>query len=81
MGGRLDLFKKTLSLESVAASTSTRKFGLLQQRTSASVVARVRSMVRIQETKTPANAKPFPSLNPRALKVERSERMSRWTIE
>merc|ERR1719473_2213665 len=41
----LDLFKKTLSLESVAASTSTRKFGLLQQRTSASVVARVRSMV------------------------------------
>merc|ERR1719460_1664325 len=41
----LDLFKKTLSLESVAASTSTRKFGLLQQRTSASVVSRVRSMV------------------------------------
>jgi hypothetical protein len=41
----LDLFKKTLSLESVAASTSTRKFGLLQQRTSASVVARIRNMV------------------------------------
>merc|ERR1719161_379541 len=41
----LDLFKKTLSLESVAASTSTRKFGLLQQRTSASVVSRVRNMV------------------------------------
>merc|ERR1719409_1122061 len=45
----LDLFKKTLSLESVAASTSTRKFGLLQRRTSAhtsvSVVARAREMV------------------------------------
>merc|ERR1719161_321688 len=41
----LDLFKKTLSLESVAASVSTRKFGLLQQRTSASVVSRVRNMV------------------------------------
>jgi hypothetical protein len=41
----LDLFKKTLSLESVAASTSTRKFGLLQQRTSASVVSRARNMV------------------------------------
>merc|ERR1719247_2988688 len=41
--------QKTLSLESVAASTSTRKFGLLQQRTSAtakaSVVSRVRNMV------------------------------------
>merc|ERR1719161_976147 len=45
----LDLFKKTLSLESVAASVSTRKFGLLQQRTSASarasVVARAKNMV------------------------------------
>jgi septal ring factor EnvC (AmiA/AmiB activator) len=41
----LDLFKKTLSLESVASSVSTRKFGLLQQRTSASVVSRVRNMV------------------------------------
>merc|ERR1719178_180059 len=41
----LDLFKKTLSLESVASSVSTRKFGLLQQRTSASVASRVRNMV------------------------------------
>merc|ERR1719398_292972 len=41
----LDLFKKTLSLESVASSVSTRKFGLLQQRTSASVVSRVGNMV------------------------------------
>merc|ERR1719171_1066506 len=41
----LDLFKKTLSLESVASSVSTRKFGLLQQHTSASVVSRVRNMV------------------------------------
>merc|ERR1719409_875508 len=41
----LDLFKKTLSLESVASSVSTRKFGLLQQRTAASVVSRVRNMV------------------------------------
>merc|ERR1719201_3130373 len=41
----LDLFKKTLSLESVASSVSTRKFGLLQQRTSASVVSRVRNTV------------------------------------
>merc|ERR1719247_3527558 len=41
--------QKTLSLESVASSVSTRKFGLLQQRTSAraeaSVVARARTMV------------------------------------
>merc|ERR1719407_312111 len=36
----LDLFKKTLSLEQ-----TTRKFGFLQKRSSASVVARARSMV------------------------------------
>merc|ERR1719409_1143230 len=47
----LDLFKKTLSPESVAASTSTRKFGLLQQRTSASVVARARNMVAVMTRK------------------------------
>merc|ERR1719473_2412956 len=47
----LDLFKKTLSLESVAASTSTRKFGLLQQRTSASVVSRARNMVAVMTRK------------------------------
>merc|ERR1719311_1005511 len=45
----LDLFKKTLSLESIAASTSTRKFGLLAVAAStsarASAVARARNMV------------------------------------
>merc|ERR1719380_389189 len=47
----LDLFKKTLSLESVAASTSTRKFGLLQQRTFAPVVSRARNMVAVMTRK------------------------------
>merc|ERR1719389_706919 len=47
----LDLFKKTLSLEQTASSVGTRKFGFLQKRSSASVVARARDMVAAMNKK------------------------------